>query len=481
MKTCRIYRFGLCAVGSAAVVLGQTGCATPQLDAPDVSRMMANATGEPLIEFRTSGGTVDDSDVFSGDLLLGDAVARALRSSPEVQTALARAAVARAEAEQSRLFPNPIVSVGLRFPQGSGKPIIDVGLAADLIALLQRPGRISAGDNRLRASSAEAVSAALDVVSKVQDRYAAVQAFDALVPILEERRRINSRLLNLAQARLQAGETSRLDVTIAQAQQVDLEVEISDRLLERRNARLELARLIGRPSGKIDWTLAAFQPPQSRTTPETDWIAAAMRSRPEIQVRNFELAALGADVKLTKLSVFEASGVGVDSERDGDWSVGPAFNGPIPIFDWGQARRDAAKARVIEARHELIRVGREIIQDVRTAYGVYESSLASLVRVRDELIPLEQQRRDQAEAAYKAGQTDITTLVLAEQDLQAARARLIELQQRAAAASIGLERAVGGRVAAASIAPNATAGRAVNVGSKVPVATSNPTTRDFNK
>jgi outer membrane protein TolC len=50
----------------------------------------------------------------------------------------------------------------------------------------------------------------------------------------------------------------------------------------------------------------------------------------------------------------------------------------------------------------------------------------------------------QAEAQYKAGQTDITSLFLAEQDLRAARARTIELERRASEALIRLERSAGG-------------------------------------
>lgn len=434
--------------------------------------MVATESGGPLIEFRSTAGPVDEADVNAGTLTLADAVIQSLRTSAELQAALARVQAARAEADQTRLFPNPVISAAFRFPEGGGKPVIDLGLAADIIGLVQRPGRINAADNRLRGSATDAVSTALNVVSQVQDRYAAVQALDALVPILEERRRINSRLLDLAQARLRAGEAARLDVTIAQAQQVDLEVEIADRLLERRNARLELSRLMGRPSGNIDWTLVAFQPPPPLATAEADWIKAAITNRPEIQLGQYELAALGAEVRLTRLSVFEAAGLGVDSERDGEWNVGPALNSPIPLFDWGQARRAAAQARVIEARHSLTQVSRTIVQDVRTAFGVYESSLTSLDRVRDQLIPLEQQRRDQAEAAYKAGQTDITTLVLAEQDLQASRARLIELQQRAAAAAISLERSVGGPAAAAAVASRVAPGSTT-----APVNTTQKTTR----
>jgi outer membrane protein TolC len=83
-------------------------------------------------------------------------------------------------------------------------------------------------------------------------------------------------------------------------------------------------------------------------------------------------------------------------------------------------------------------------------------ALATLDQVRIELIPLQESRRTQAEAAYKAGQTDITSLVLADQDLQGARTKLIELQSQVVESLIRLERAAGGSAHAPATTQTAT-------------------------
>jgi outer membrane protein TolC len=72
------------------------------------------------------------------------------------------------------------------------------------------------------------------------------------------------------------------------------------------------------------------------------------------------------------------------------------------------------------------------------------ASSANLVRIRDELIPLQQQRRSLAEDAYRAGQSDVTTLFLAEQDLRLTQAHAIDVERQAATALVHLQRAVGG-------------------------------------
>ena len=78
---------------------------------------------------------------------------------------------------------------------------------------------------------------------------------------------------------------------------------------------------------------------------------------------------------------------------------------------------------------------------------MYVATTENLNRVRKELIPLAQQRQEQAEAQFQGGQTDITGLLQAEEDSRAARTRLVELERRNSEALIRLQRAVGGPVA----------------------------------
>jgi outer membrane protein TolC len=99
---------------------------------------------------------------------------------------------------------------------------------------------------------------------------------------------------------------------------------------------------------------------------------------------------------------------------------------------------------VAGARHELTQARRAVIEEVRQAHATLLASQGNLDRVRNQLIPLQQRRLDQAEARYRAGQTDITTLFLAEQELRAARAKQVELERRTSESLIRLQRAVGG-------------------------------------
>ncbi len=426
------------------VLAAVAGCAAPAPDA-GLDLGAAGARGVDAISFTAVGEPVDAGEPTGSVLNISEATRRAVTHDPRVQAALARLHAARAGSRQARLLPNPVLSVVVRFPETGDGTTIEAGLAAELVRLLSRPGQISAADNRLRAAAADATSQVLDVIVEVAERYASAQSSDAALIVLHERRALAERLLELARSRLELGEGTRLDVLTLQTQRVELEAEIAERQLERQTERVALARLIGEPSSAADWQLSPWEPVADVTTPESDWVSMALARRPDVLAREYEVAALGAELSVTRLSAFDGAEVGVDAERDaGDWSAGPAVSTPVPLFDFGQARRSRARAALAEARHNLTRARRQAVEETRRAYASFKASMTNLARVREELIPLLQRRLEQAEAQFKAGQVGATDLLLAQQELRAAQTRLIELRRRNTESLVRLHRAVGG-------------------------------------
>lgn len=434
----------------ALLVLAGCQSSRPPETAPELAA--AHAAGlQHAIEFRVEGGP-DDRPVEASVLTLPDAVRLAATTDPGIQAALARVRGALADAHQARLLPNPILNLALRFPEGGGKPVIEASLAQDIISLFRIPRASSAADNRLRQASAAAITTTLDVVSRVQECYASAQAIEELLPVLEQRKAILGKGIDVAEARLSAGEGIREDVTVLRTQRVELDVEYAEAAQQLRDERLRLARLIGHPSAAATWKLEPWTPPAFTDFPEAMWISAGLAHRPEIQEQVWRLAALGDELALASLVPLDGASAGVQAQRESDWQVGPELSVPIPIFDTGQAGSDRVKAEQIEARHDLVQVRRQVIEDVRRSLESLARARENALRVRRELIPLQEQRRQEADASFKAGQSDATPLFLAEQDLKAAQAKAIELDRKATLAAIGLQRAVGGPGPAAAVA-----------------------------
>jgi cobalt-zinc-cadmium efflux system outer membrane protein len=427
-----------------AVVYFLSGCGSIPKSGEPAAEAFARLGLQNAIVFRTVGDPIDTTAIRPDVLTLSDAVRRALATDPDVQAALSRARVAQADVDQAHLLPNPILSILFRFPERSGKPVVEADLGIELLSILQRPGRISAADSRLRAATAEAMITVLDLISETQESYSGVQALDAIALVLDDRRKLMAQLVKLAQDRLANGEGTRLDTTVLDTQRLELEVEIREKHLERRRERLTLARLTGQPSSEPDWKIDPWQLPDAVEKTEAAWVATALERRPEIEAQRWELSALGVDYQLAKFSPFEQTQIGGKGERDNNWSVGPSLSAPLPFFDWGQARRAKAKALEIEALHKLTRAQRRVIEEVRKAHVAFVDFRETAELARDQLMPAGERRLRDTEAAYRAGQTDITALILANEDLQASREKVIELERKASSSLYKLQRAVGG-------------------------------------
>lgn len=445
-------------IGTLVALAGCQSIRPPQTSTETVAGAAAGLS-EPIV-FHVEGAPIDEQ----GDpetLTFADAVRVSITTDPGVQAALARVWIALADAKQARLLPNPILNLALRFPEAGGNPVIEASLTHDLISILKIPRRSSAADNRLRQASAAAITAVIDAVAEVQERYVSVQALEQLLPVFEQRRTLVSKAVDLANARLSAGEGTREDVVVLNTQRVELEVEIAETTQELKDERLRLSRLIGRPSGTAAWKLEPWTPPTMTGTAQAAWIDAGLRSRPEIQERSWVLASLGDDLALAHLLPLDGTSAGVQAQRDGQWQTGPEVSIPIPIFDMGQARSERVTAEQVEARHQLVQAKRQVIEDVRRSWESLAQTRENVRRVRQELVPLQEQRRSLADASFRAGQTDVTSLFLAEQDLRAAQAKAVELDRKAAIAAIRLQRAVGGPGPSAARTASATAERTV--------------------
>jgi len=420
---------------------------------PGSGRVAAMRVGgvEPIV-LRVEGGPIDEPTEAVGVLTLESVLRDALHLDPRIQSALAGVDVAYAQSRQTRLLPNPVLSLVLKYPESGGSQVIEAGLTGDLLSLLQMRGRSRASDARLRAASAEVVSVVLDVVHEAQQTYVEIQALDAQYQLLQERLVLVGRLEEIAAARLEAGEAGRLELVSFKAERIAIEAERDALLLDRRTQRLRLSRQIGRPRGDANWVLDVWQDPAHQSVDEGPWIQVALEHRPEIQKMIWELAAMGEDARLARWSFLDAAEAGLDAERDsGEWSLGPGVSSALPIFDWGQASRAGANAEVIRVRHDLVQAQREAIEDVRRSSANFNESVHELKRAREQLLPLQRERRDLVESAYQAGQTDVTDLILADQDLADTRGQIVDLEKRVTLALIALHRAVGGRSIAAEL------------------------------
>ncbi|MFO0860700.1 MAG: TolC family protein [Phycisphaerales bacterium] len=437
---------GRLAVALTLSVLLQ-GCQSSPLRSDPVPDIQVRSGVDPQLRLHNCELPIDQA--VDGEYLpLERAVALAVERAPDLQAALARTRLAAAEADQSRKLPNPVLDFILRW--GPGKPQFEISFAHAFVQVLQMPRRTSAADNRLRETAAGAIATALDVIEETQTAYAEARADAASIPVLEARLAVARKLEDLARSRVEAGEATSTDVSIARSQVSAITVELESVKRQAEHHRLHLARLVGAPSSPTRWRFST-PPTIPESAAESQWISVALSHQPNILEARWRLASLEDVAALAAWSVWEQSTLGADAQRDDAWFVGPSFSVPIPIFDDGSAARAGATAAALEARHKLTAAARTAIQDVRDAWNSYASVGRGLRTVRDDLLPTQRQRRLLVEESYRAGQLDITAVDLAEQDLRAAELQELQSERDLWIARAKLERAAGGPSIAAGL------------------------------
>lgn len=330
------------------------------------------------------------------------------------------------------------------FRLGGTVPITEASLSQEIMAVLTRPSRVAAADDRLRAAAADSITSALDLVCEVEVRYLEAQSKSALLMVLRERVALLDRLIEAASSRLEGGEGTRSDVVTLTTQRIELEVLTDRTRADLDAAKLDLVHLIGAPLAETTFALDPWNVAIADSISETEWIDRALRGRPEVQAAAWRLVALGDETRWVELALYDSSTVGIDAERSETLAAGPSLSLPLPLFDRGDAAREAHRARIIEARHELLAAKREVIHEVRLAYRSAQASETSLRRIREEWMPRLAERRRLAEDDYRAGQTDVTPLFLAEHDLRVTQMQALEVETAAALARTRLRRAAGG-------------------------------------
>ncbi|MBX3464167.1 MAG: TolC family protein [Planctomycetes bacterium] len=419
------------------------GCRAAPPD-PRAEALIGDALGmAAAVTFQVEARPVDEVPLADDVLTLAAATQRAVQTDPGLQAALAQVRVALADAEQARLLPNPILSLEIGWFAGS--PWINAGAEQDLVTALLSGRRASAADHRLRAATATAVRAALDLVQELQAGYVDVQASDALVPLLQQRLELAEQVLQLTRERAAAGDVAEIDVTTLEAARLDVQLELDLAEREQRQRRLRLARLLGEPNGSGLWRLEPLHPVPDVDEEEGRQVQLALDRRPEVLELRWELAALGDEAAIAGWTVLAGDGVGVSMQKQqGETAYGPTIGLPLPLFDTGAVRVRRAEMVRAGARHELLALQRRIVEEVRAARANLRATRAYEARLVRELLPRLRERRSSAEIAYSSGQTDVTPLLLAEDDLRNAEVKAVLYRQQAATALLELRRAVAG-------------------------------------
>ena len=435
---------------------------------PDTRVSTAYETPAAAIDTGLQPQALDRWWTLFGDPQLNGLIETALTNAPDAKSALARLAEARANRSEAFFSTLPqgqatgnaqnqntevIAGRNLFSPAGQ---VQTYSAAFNVSWELDLFGRSRAA---LRAARADLAAARFDyeatrmsladqtAQSLFQARSVATQLADA-----QESLRISSELSRVAGIRVQRGLGSKGDAARVDTDRAAAQAEVARLEVALQAAKRNLLVLIGRgsdPTASLPIEPGAGPAPLPPAQAPGDILAR----RPDVREAEARLEGALGRLSYDKLALFPTftlkPGVSISKSTGGfeltQWAWTLAAGAAVPVLDRPKL---LAAARSSGARAEQAVVAYE--KAVQTAYAEAENALNTVAGDRtrvDRLQEAEQQARfafNAADIGYKAGLTDLNTLLDAERRWRAARSQATGIRNQALVDSAAAFKALGG-------------------------------------
>ena len=386
----------------------------------------------------------DDPPSLPPGVVLGDglsrdeAVAIALWNNPTLRVELTRIDAAQANLSGAKRPTNP--SLRLLFPISAAS---FAGLLTwPIETLATMPGRLALARNDLDATRDQIVQTSLDLTRDVRLAHADWSLAHERLSVLQELLAGRAEVLTIVEAQAALGDLSQAEIETARAEAAiaNDERERAEGAVEIAEARLRTA--IGFGLDEIDLTFAPEPLAALPAAPLAALELDASEQRPDLHAAELSIARAKTGLRLERAAMFNLAGVAQLSGRA--LQAGVQFG--LPIFDQNQAGRGRAKAEAEAAAWRQRALRERIVGEVREAHARFEQALDSHQRYADEIVGSRERALAASREAFELGERDFTSVLLAQQSLDLARLRLVELCADARRAHAELERALGGRL-----------------------------------
>jgi len=460
---------------AVAAALLASGCASLQADR-NLSEAAALAREAAGVEARLLRSEAERADsraevdrMLSKPLAADDAVRIAVAHGASLQALLFDAGARSAEATQSARLPNPVFTFERLVRRHDGEVDKDIGrmLSMSVFDLFLLPARLRAADHRqqqvtLRAAgdvvqaAAEARQAWVRAVAAQQSALYGQQVKDAADAGAELARRMQA-----------VGNFSKLQRAREQAFYADAAAQLARALQGARAAREALVRVLGLEASQAQRLLLPDRLPDLPQAPDGEGITArtALEQRLDVRMARADLEYLARQQGLTRITSY-VDGLHVAAVRNSETGEplqkGYELELPLPIFDFGDARRAQAEATYMAALNRAALVGAHATSQVRESYGAYRTAWDIARHYRDEVVPLRKAIADENLLRYNGMLIGVFELLADSREQIGSVIQAIEAQRDFWLADAALRAALVGRplggVAMEMKAPAAAAG-----------------------
>lgn len=383
------------------------------------------------------------------ELTVDAAVQIALLNNPHTQAIFEEIGVSQADLVEAGLFSNPIFDLVIRFPDKKKfVPDIEYSIVASFIDLFLIPLRVKVAKAELEQTTLRVTNEVLDLAFEVEQTYYELQAAQQELRYTRSIVELTSIHSEIASRQKNIDNVNSLDFQQIQSKFLEAKLEIARIQNDIIRLKEKLNKLLGF-CGDIQWTI-------SNDLPEIDYQGlpidrlecVAFRERLDLQAARFEILRLSRKLGIKQWWVYTNGRIGIGGERDADGlnTLGPAFSGEIPIFNYGQAARLRLHAELRQAQDELATLEIRILSEVREAHKLLMNNLEIINEYRAQIIPLQSKILESSEELYNVMGLGIDRLLENKrQEFQAYSNYTLSLRNYWMA-RVQLDRALGGKL-----------------------------------
>ncbi len=402
MKTITLTKYFKLTAGAVAVLV-LAGCASVNFDeaVDNTNQATGSFTGGKLELIRNAeqrdAKAKLAADLLSKPLSSDGAVQLALANSPAVQTLLAQSWADMSAANQAGRIANPVFT----FERVTFKDELELGrlLSFGLLDLLTLPRRQEIAQSRIAQSQVQLSASAVELVTQVRQAWVRAVGASQTLQYAEQINTTAEASAELARRMQQVGNFNKLQRARQQVFYADSTVRLATAQHGALAAREELVRSLGLTAAQAEQLqLPDRLPdlPKDARAPELV-NSTANDQRLDVQLARSQLDAAGKAQRLNLLTSLVDVELGIvrSTTFDNGGGVGRAFAKRgfelgirLPIFDWGNARRDAMNAQSLAAANRYESTVRSATSQLRESYSAYRTAYDVARHYRDEVVPL---------------------------------------------------------------------------------------------
>ncbi len=391
----------------------------------------------------------------------GAAVALAFQNNPRVRAEFARLGLGRAELEEARRVSNPTFGYTRLRPEAGGGAMITQSLSIGLSELLLLPSRQRFATGELVRLQQEVAAALVELAVETEVAWFEAASANQIAAMRDLVAASAEASAELAQRFFDAGNISRLQLEQELAAAAQARIAAVRAGAEARQARSDLAALIGLPSDG-EWNLEGRlpAPPASRASSE-GLVAIALEQRLDLAAARQELSLRESTLGISRRWRWLGS-VELEYERerelDGEVLRGPTLSLELPIFNQGQAAIARGRAELDGARARLDALVLTVSNEARIGLERMATARDISERYRTLLLPRREAivARSQEEVNFML--IGVFELIRAKQEQYDAYQEYLESVRDYWTARAKLRRAVGGALPDDAALPAATIG-----------------------